>query len=112
MNRRQFLIHLGQTSLLLVLPGVSGCGSSSALTGLTVASTADGTGHQHSFTISADALANPGSGISASTTLDSGHTHTVSLSNGELTNINNGDLVTKTASTASGHNHSFAFTLS
>lgn len=108
MNRREFLVTLGGSSLVLLLPSLSSCGSSSTSGDLTVTSDADSTGHSHTFTIPGAKLATPGTGYSGSTSAN-GHFHTVSLSNGELTNIAGGSSVTKTSSTDSGHSHTFTF---
>jgi hypothetical protein len=115
MNRRKFLITLGDTVLLLVLPALSDCSGTSSPNGLTATSTPGGTdGHYHQFTIPTSILnAPPPNGYQNSTSVGGspGHTHTVNLSPANLNNINSGQtvLVTTTASPVDGHSHQFSF---
>ncbi len=121
MNRRELLTH--GTTLLLLVPILSGCSSSSSGTdasggscaGIDTTSSVDDA-HSHMMCVlTTDLTAPPSAGVTYTTTLVSGHTHTVMLTEANLTAIEAGTSVMVTSSSAiddvNGDAHTHTFTI-
>lgn len=123
MTKRQFVTSWG--SVLVLLPATTllfgGCDddeddgarpdpdSGAAPPLLMFVSSVD-QGHRHTVTLETATLdAPPTTGVSRDTSVDGGHSHMVMLTEQDLRNINAGQTVTKAATSAGGHTHTFMF---